>query len=44
MEKGLARVALRRVRDGKLTLTELTELTDEGWQEIIDLINKKEVV
>jgi transcriptional regulator with XRE-family HTH domain len=33
MEKDLARVALRRARDGKLT--------DEGWQEVIDLINKK---
>jgi transcriptional regulator with XRE-family HTH domain len=33
MEKDLARVALRRARDGKLT--------DEGWQEVIDLINQK---
>jgi transcriptional regulator with XRE-family HTH domain len=33
MEKDLVRVALRRARDGKLT--------DEGWQEVIDLINKK---
>jgi transcriptional regulator with XRE-family HTH domain len=33
MEKDLARVALRRARDGRLT--------DEGWQEVIDLINKK---
>ena len=33
MEKDLARVALRRARDGKLS--------DEGWQEVIDLIDKK---
>ncbi len=33
MEKDLARVALRRARDGRLS--------DEGWQEVIDLINKK---
>jgi transcriptional regulator with XRE-family HTH domain len=33
MEKDLARVALRTARDGKLT--------DEGWREVIDLINKK---
>ena len=33
MEKDLARVALRRARDGKLS--------DEGWQEVIDLIEKK---
>ena len=33
MEKDLARVALRRARDGKLA--------DEGWQEVIDLIDKK---
>lgn len=33
MEKDLARVALRRARDGKLS--------DEGWQEVIDLIGKK---
>lgn len=33
MEKDLARVALRRARDGKLS--------DEGWREVIDLINKK---
>jgi transcriptional regulator with XRE-family HTH domain len=33
MEKDLARVALRRARDGKLT--------DAGWQKVIDLINKK---
>ena len=33
MEKDLARVALRRARDGKLS--------DEGWKEVIDLIKKK---
>ncbi|MEG0227911.1 MAG: helix-turn-helix transcriptional regulator [Clostridium sp.] len=33
MEKDLARIALRRARDGKLS--------DEGWQEVIDLIGKK---
>lgn len=33
MEKDLARVALRRARDGKLS--------DEAWQEVIDLIDKK---
>ena len=33
MEKDLARVALRRARDGKLS--------DEGWQEVINLIDKK---
>jgi transcriptional regulator with XRE-family HTH domain len=33
MEKDLARVALRRARDGKLS--------DEGWKEVIDLINQK---
>lgn len=33
MEKDLARVALRRARDGRLS--------DEGWQEVIDLIDKK---
>ena len=33
MEKDLARVALRRARDGKVS--------DEGWQEVIDLIDKK---
>ena len=33
MEKDFARVALRRARDGKLS--------DEGWQEVIDLIDKK---
>ena len=33
MEKDLVRVALRRARDGKLS--------DEGWQEVIDLIDKK---
>ena len=33
MEKDLARVALRRARDGKLS--------DEGWKEVIDLIDKK---
>lgn len=33
MEKDLARVALRRARDGKLS--------NEGWQEVIDLIDKK---
>ena len=33
MEKDLARVALRRARDGKLS--------EEGWQEVIDLIDKK---
>jgi len=33
MEKDLARVALRRAKAG--------ELSDEGWQEVIDLINKK---
>ena len=33
MEKDLARVALRRARDGKLS--------DEGWHEVIDLIDKK---
>ncbi len=35
MEKDLARVALRRARDGKLS--------DEGWQEVIDLICAKTV-
>lgn len=33
MEKDLARVALRRAKAGNLS--------DEGWQEVIDLINKK---
>lgn len=33
MEKDLARVALRRAKVGNLS--------DEGWQEVIDLINKK---
>lgn len=33
MEKDLARVALRRAKSGNLS--------DEGWQEVIDLINKK---
>lgn len=33
MEKDLVRVALRRARDGKLS--------DEGWQDIINLIDKK---
>jgi len=33
MEKDLARTALRRARDGRLS--------DAGWQEVIDLINKK---
>lgn len=33
MEKDLARVALRKAKSGKLS--------DEGWQEVIDLINKK---
>ena len=33
MGKDLARVALRRARDGNLS--------DEGWKEVIDLINKK---
>jgi transcriptional regulator with XRE-family HTH domain len=33
MDKDLARVALRRAKAGNLS--------DEGWQEVIDLINKK---
>lgn len=33
MEKDLARVALRRAKAGNLS--------DEGWREVIDLINKK---
>ena len=33
MEKDLARVALRRAREIKLS--------DDGWQEVIDLINSK---
>ena len=33
MDKNLARVALRRAKAGNLS--------DEGWQEVIDLINKK---
>ena len=33
MEKDLARVALRRAKAGNLS--------DEGWQEVIDLIDKK---
>jgi len=33
MEKDLARVALRKARDGGLS--------NESWEEIIDLINKK---
>ncbi|MDR1754596.1 MAG: hypothetical protein LBR74_06810 [Eubacterium sp.] len=33
MEKDLARVALRRAKVGNLS--------DEGWKEVIDLINKK---
>jgi uncharacterized protein (DUF1778 family) len=33
MEKDLARVALRRAK--------AVNLSDEGWQEVIDLINKK---
>ena len=33
MEKDLARVALRRAKAGNLS--------DEGWQEVIDLISKK---
>ncbi len=33
MEKELVRVALRRARDG--------ELSDEGWKEVIELINTK---
>jgi len=33
MEKDLARVALRRARE--------TKLSDEGWREVIDLINRK---
>lgn len=33
MEKDLARVALRRAKAGNLS--------DEGWQEVINLINKK---
>lgn len=33
MEKDLVRVALRRARDGKLS--------DEGWQDVIKLIDEK---
>jgi len=33
MEKDLARVALRRARE--------TKLSDDGWKEVIDLINSK---
>lgn len=33
MEKDLARVALRRAKAGKLS--------DDGWREVIDLIDKK---
>lgn len=33
MEKDLVRVALRRARDGRLS--------DEGWQDVINLIDKK---
>lgn len=33
MEKDLARVALRRAKSGNLS--------DEGWREVIELINKK---
>lgn len=33
MDKDLARVALRRAKAGNLS--------DEGWQEVIELINKK---
>jgi len=33
MEKDLARVALRRARE--------VELSDDGWKEVIDLINSK---